>query len=620
MAARAIRGLLMATVGAACLSFPAPDAAAQTGTLAAIRLNQLGFETSGPKAATLVHPSRTPLPWTIANAAGATVLSGETVVTGADPTSGDHTHTLRFDALGAAGDHTLSVAGHRRAVRLADRPFTALKRDALVFFYENRSGIPISAVHVARPDLARPAGHAPDRATCFAGEDTRGNVWPGCDYTLDVSGGWYDAGDHGKYVVNGGISTWTLLNAWERAATHGLADPYPDGAANIPEAGNGVSDLLDEARWEVEFLLRMQVPEGARLGVPVGRFTRTQPLTFSEIDAGGLVHHKVHDVRWTGLPMAPADDPETRYLYAPNTAATLNMVAVAAQAARIWETIDPAFAARALTAAQRGLAAAKRHPELYAVGDFHGGGNYGDESLDDEFYWATAELFVTTGDPALLAELRASPLFLASPTEGPRPAGDIGWNSVGALGTISLALASDRLPEADRDLARKNLIATGRAYTREAETQGYGHPFSSAFYSWGSNGNLMNRAMVLGLAHDFTGEAVFRDNVVAALDYVLGRNPLDQSYVTGHGDRPMRNPHHRFWAHAADPAYPAPPAGVLSGGPNNTSMSDPVAETMRGQCKPQTCWRDDIGAFTQNEVAINWNAPFVWVTAFLSPT
>lgn len=598
----------------------APVAAAQTPALPALRLNQIGFETAGAKAATLVDTRATPVPWTVTDPSGRVVMTGQTAVHGEDPTSGDHAHIVRFDALRTPGRYTLSAGEHVRDITIGDAPFATLKRDAMIFFYENRSGIPIEAAHVARPDLARPAGHAPDRATCFDGEDTRGNTWPGCNYTLDVSGGWYDAGDHGKYVVNGGISTWTLLNAWERARGLGLDDPYPDGAANIPEAGNGVSDLLDEARWEVEFLLRMQVPDGARLRVPVGRVIPGQPLTFSEIDAGGLVHHKVHDVRWTGLPMAPADDPETRFLYAPNTAATLNMVAVAAQAARIWRAIDPAFSERALAAARRGLAAAKRHPEVYAVGDFHGGGNYGDESLIDEFYWATAELYVTTGDAALLADLRASPLHVAMPTGAVRRTGDIGWNSVGGLGTIALALAEDRLPEAEREAARQSLIASAGLWLGEARTQGYGHPFSSAFYSWGSNGNLMNRAMVLGLAHDFTGETAFRDGVVAALDYVLGRNPLDQSYVTGHGDRPMQNPHHRFWARAADPAYPAPPAGVLSGGPNNTAMIDPVAETMRGQCQPQTCWRDDIAAYSQNEVAINWNAPFVWVVAFLSPT
>ena len=132
--------------------------------------------------------------------------------------------------------------------------------------------MPILAAHVARPDLARAAGHPHETATCFSGADAAGVVWPGCDYTLDVTGGWYDAGDHGKYVVNGGISVWMLLNAYERAmARKGPgADAFADGKVSIPEAGNGVNDLLDEARYEIEFLLKMQIPDGVKLRVPVG--------------------------------------------------------------------------------------------------------------------------------------------------------------------------------------------------------------------------------------------------------------------------------------------------------------------------------------------------------------
>ncbi|WP_262423408.1 glycoside hydrolase family 9 protein [Brevundimonas denitrificans] len=269
-----------------------------------------------------------------------------------------------------------------------------------------------------RPDLARPAAHVDETLTCFAGEDMHGNVWPGCDYALNVGGGWYDAGDHGKYVVNGGIALWTLLNAHERFG----ATTYADGALALPEAGNGVGDLLDEARWQMEFMLAMQVPEGARLSVPVGRFGRGATLTFTEIDAGGMAHHKAHDVRWTALPMAPHDDPETRFLYAPSTAATLNLAATAAQCARVWREVDPAFSARCLTAARRAFAAAKRNPEIYAVGQFHGGGDYGDGDVRDEFYWAAAELYAATGEALFEERIRASPHWLGAPgASGPTP-------------------------------------------------------------------------------------------------------------------------------------------------------------------------------------------------------
>jgi endoglucanase len=121
----------------------------------------------------------------------------------------------------------------------------------------------------------------------------------------------------------------------------------------------------------------------------------------------------------------------------------------------------------------------------------------------------------------------------------------------------------------------------------------------------------------MALAYDFTRRRRYRDGVVDVMDYLLGRNPLDRSFVTGYGARPMENPHHRFWAHSLDPAYPPPPPGVLSGGPNNTAMADEVARKMKGGCAPQTCWADNTLAFSMNEIAINWNAPLVWVSAWL---
>lgn len=591
-----------------------------------IRLNQTGFEAQGPKRAILADPSKTPLDWVLLNAEGAAIAKGKTAVFGDDKASGEHVHQIDLSAFRKAGDgYRLKVgAAESRAFAINAKPDGRLTRAAMSFFYQQRASVPIEAPYVERPDLARPAGHAPDKATCFDQADERGQVWPGCDYTLDASRGWYDAGDHGKYVVNGGISAWTLLNAWERAAVLKRATAltaFGDRALALPEAGNGVPDVLDEVRFQLEFLLAMQVPEGKRLQVPVGnQRPGSAKLVLTAIDASGMAHQKLADRYWTGLPTAPADDKQVRYLYYPTTGATLNLAAVAAQAARLWKSVDATFSAQCLETARKAFAAAQRHPDIYAIGPFTGSGGYGDGDLTDEFYWAAAELYATTGEATYESFLRASPLFLASPTEGARPTGDIGWNSVGALGTITLALVPNGLKPAEIDKARANLVATAGKHLSDDVSQGYALPYAAPGYPWGSNSSVLNRAIVLGLAHDFTGEAAYRYGAVDAMDYVLGRNPLDQSYVTGFGARPMRHPHHRFWAKQADPAYPAPPSGVLSGGPNSTNMGDPVASEMKGKCRPQTCWVDDYRAFTQNEVAINWNAPLVWVSAFLDDT
>ncbi|ATC25179.1 glycosyl hydrolase [Caulobacter vibrioides] len=591
-----------------------------------IRLNQTGFEAQGPKRAILADPSKTPLDWTLHDAAGVAIVKGKTRVFGDDAASGEHVHQIDLSAFRKAGDgYRLKVgAAESRPFAIKAKPDGRLTRAAMSFFYQQRASVPIEAKYVERPDLARPAGHAPDKATCFDQADERGQVWPGCDYTLDASKGWYDAGDHGKYVVNGGITVWTLVNAWERATLlnrPGALAALGDGALALPEAGNGVPDLLDEVRFQLDFLLAMQVPEGKTLQVPVGnQRPGNGKLALSAINASGMAHQKLADRYWTALPTAPADDKQVRYLYYPTTGATLNLAAVAAQAARVWKTIDPAFSAKCLEAARRAFAAAQRHPDIYAIGPFTGSGGYGDGDLTDEFYWAAAELYATTGEAAYERALRASPLFLASPTEGAVPTGDIGWNRVGALGTMTLALVPNGLKPAEIAQARANLVATAGKHLSDDVSQGYALPYAAPGYPWGSNASVLNRAFVLGLAHDFTGEIAYRYGAVDAMDYVLGRNPLDQSYVSGFGARPMRHPHHRFWAKQANPDYPAPPSGVLSGGPNSTNMSDTVASAMKGKCRPQTCWTDDYRAFTQNEVAINWNAPLVWVSAFLDDT
>lgn len=580
---------------------------------AQVHVNQLGYPAGAPKRAFVVSDASAPVTWSVIAADGRVALTGQSVPLPQDAAAGVPLHRIDFDALTTAGPgYRITVADQQSPTFAvgADSSglYAPLTRDALAYFYHNRAGTPIVAALAGGEQWARPAGHMPEPATCFSGTDDKGNRWPGCDYTLDVTGGWYDAGDHGKYVVNGGIATWTLMNLYEWSITGGRAFPLADGTLAIPEAGNGVSDLLDHIRWEMEFLLAMQVPAGTQLRLPVDQPPGDSPLRFSAADAGGMAHHKVADVAWTALPMRPDRDPEPRFLYPPSTAATLNLAATAAQCARIWADIDAAFAARCRTAALAAWDAAERNPRIFAY-DFAGSGSYGDTTLDDEVFWAAAELFTTTRDPRFERIMQASPHW-QSPV-----AAEPGWASVAPLGLISVAVAG---PEREAAAARAMLVAAARGWATEAPQVAVGIPYASPRYAWGSNSNLLNRAMILAMAARWTEDAELERPATAVMDYLLGANPLGTSYVTGYGERRMQNPHHRFWAHQIDPAYPLPPPGALSGGPNNSSMSDDVAKTMQGQCAAQQCWRDAARAFALNEVAINWNAPLVWMSAWMA--
>ncbi len=584
-----------------------------------IRFNQIGFLPDGPKRAIVKSDAKAPLDWRVIDASGNTVASGQTSVFGINAGSGEHVHQLDFSRLHAPGyEYRLVVAGETsRPFSIDAAVFDALKYDALAYFYHNRSGTPVDEKYVKDAKWARPAGHSPEIVSCFDKKDQRGNQWPGCSYKLDATGGWYDAGDHGKYVVNAGISVWTLLNYYERSQRVVKDASFADGEVAVPERGNGVNDLLDEVRWELSFVLGMQAPEGAKLKMPKPGEAGAGPSgELIELDVSGMAHHKLHGEQWTPLPSAPHEDKKPRYAFPPSTTATLNLAANAAQCARIWRSIDAQFSERCLSAAKRAYSAARRHPDLMPLNWFNGGGGYGDRDASDEFYWAAAELFSTTGEEEYAAAMRASPHFLSAPQSGGM--GEITWNQVRALGTITLVTVPNRLGARELSQARANLVAAADEYLRQAKDEGYAIPYSSMRYQWGSNSTVLNHALILGVAHDLTGKTIYRDRALDALDYVLGRNPLDQSYVSGYGARPLRNPHHRHWAQQKNANYPPPPPGALSGGPNSTAMIDPIAKEMKGSCLPQTCWRDHVDAYALNEVAINWNAPLVWVVAFLA--
>ncbi|HEX7851170.1 MAG TPA: glycoside hydrolase family 9 protein [Sphingomonas sp.] len=582
---------------------------ASDATVPILHANQLGFGSGDTKLVILATDQPGPARWRLADAAGGAVMAGDARPFGADAASGDRVQQIDLSGLRRAGRYSLSVPGAEPvAITIAAGTLTPLKYAALNYFYQTRAGIPIEARYAGGTAWARPAGHPHEVASCFSGTDAEGNRWPGCDYTLDVTGGWYDAGDHGKYVVNGGIALWTLQDLYEQQALTG-DDAFADGKVAIPESGNRINDLLDEARWEMRFMLAMQIPDGKHAMVPVGHQPRRAALKLTDIDASGMAHHKVADRVWTPLPTAPADDPQPRLLYPPSTAATLNLAATAAQCARIWRTIDPAFSRRCLTAAERAFAAALRNPAIYAPSTFVSGG-YGDEDVSDEFYWAAAELYVTTGRPIFADALRRMQAFRAPLTEA-------NWANVAALGTISLATLPNGLPATERAGLRARIVTTADGFLAEETRSGYHIPFASTAFTWGSNAVLLNRAILLGLAERITGERKYRDGAHDVVDYLLGRNPLDQSFISGFGTHPLMNPHHRFWAHALDPRYPPPPPGVLSGGPNSIAMADDVARKMKGHCVGMRCWRDANFAYSMNEVAINWNAPLVWVMAYL---
>jgi len=502
-----------------------------------VRVNQLGYLPDAPQQATLVTDAVEPVEFTVGDWRG----WSRPWPRRPEPTSGLNVHVLDFTAACAHGDDVRIAAGDARShpFRVAPDVYRDLAADALAFFRRMRC---------EHPDTAVAAWTGPDAERLYPGWHPTG--------TFDVSGGWYDAGDYGKYVVSGSLPAWQLLDV----------DPR-------------------ECRWQLDWLLRMLVPDG-------------QPLA-------GMAFHRVHGTEWSPLPGLPHEDPTTRVLHRPSTAATLHVAAVAAAAAR--KFAGTPYATRLLAAARRAHAAAHRHPRLIAPDDEgrFGGGPYGDDRLADDFYWAAAELWLATGERAFLAELRAS-------DEQVFDLFGFDFDRVAAPARIDLALVPSALP--DRDRVRASVVAAGERLLALQADQPWGQPYApSAGWDWGSNGRILNNLVVLVAAHAISGEQRFRDGVAVGMDYLLGRNALGQSYVTGYGTDATRHLRTRqFGDH--------PPPGALAGGANSRETPGwPTDPRLVGR-PPQCCYLDEPTSETTNDVCIRWNAPLAFVARYLGPS
>ena len=635
-----------------------------------LHVNQLGYLVNGPKYATLDCDSLEPVEWQLAD------LSGLTTPRGFDATTGRVEHVIDFadfqpesENVLAAGRQFLTAGANSGCVTaqviIAPHIYDQVLLDALRVFTLQRSGYPIGP-EIAGSQYARPAGHlniAPNQgdigitplpvggATDSEGIDLY-DGWSG-DYQIDASGGWYDAGDAGKYVVNGGISVAQLLGVVEQALRFGQTGAHlrPGAPAQVAQSlpaplRQAATLALSEALWELDWMARMQVAAG---------------LPYS-----GMVHHKVSDLHWTKIPILPADDPQPRYVHRPSTAATLNFAAVAGQAsrvlARLIATGSPlltavgltgtdagALATKYLTAARTAWAAAMVTPNLFAPDTNTlpnpGSGPYNDTELDDEFYWAAVELYLATGEPEYLTALRANPYHLPNPGERVKspwvglpdqPAVGFDWRDTAAWARIQLALNGDggghcsvagvtglSEPTKLTDLTglteltelRADLVVNAHRLAAAAAPFGQLYHPASGRYNWGSNGMIANNAAIVAAAFEISGDPALRSAALAGLDYLFGRNVLDLSYVTGYGERYVHNQHSRWFAAAADPSLPHPPPGTLSGGPNSDCPDAPAAH-LAGQ-PAQFCFVDDIASYGTNEMTINWNAALAYILAWV---
>lgn len=575
------------------------SASGATAATAVIQLNQVGYLPSSVKVALI--PARevadpgvpaVVLPWppqayttsganppatNQSSSGSAPAWSGHLEGPVTDPLTGERLYRVDFTSLQLPGRYVLQVGD---SAPLRSVPFnigedflTPLFTTVTRSYYLQRCGI-------ALDDSISGFAHSP----CHTHDAylRRGDAFAPANQRLDVTGGWHDAGDYGKYSTTTAITAGQLLLLYELAPA-----AFPDGQLQIPESGNGVPDLLDEARVGLEWLLRMQRADGA-------------------------VYHKVGPLIWPGM-IRPEKDVAHRYVYGVTSQDTAKAAAAWAMGARLWQPYDPGFARRLLTAARQAWHFLELHPETVdetRPEDNRGSGEYGDRNDADDRYWAAAELYVTTGEAKYGQFLRFTTPMIDWQA--------VSWTDPSALGVFDFVIGPAPATEDEavtyvREVARQLILDRAEEDARAAAANPYSLLLSQPDFVWASNKIALARGANLLLAHYLSPHPEWVQIAERQLDWVLGSNPLGKSFITGVGANPVEHPHHRFSA-ALGKAVP----GLLVGGPNSRA-EDRVAPAGLGPLS----YIDETAAYSVNEPAIDYNAPLVVLVGFLlagSPT
>ena len=518
----------------------------------AIRLNSLGYLPQQEKEATITADVNT---FVVKDAeTNETLFSGKTSGPFYQEDTGQEVVMADFSALHRSGSYYLELSNGSRSVifPVGETIYRDPFRTTMRGFYLWRCGMAVAGDH-GGDHFCTEACHMEDGYLDYLGE--KGGQ-------RDGSGGWHDAGDHGKYIVNAGITMGILSMAWEQ-----FQPQIEKINLQLPETAPGLPSYLQELKWEMGWVLKMQYADGS-----------------------GRVSHKLTRTNFSGFIM-PQDDKEKRYFTEWSSAATASFTAMTAQAARLFAPYDPAYADRLLTAARLSYDYLQQHPEEkpFIQGDFQTGG-YQTTDPDDRL-WAAAELWQTTGEEAYLLDFEQRAAAISFRVDE-----DWDWGNVTNLGMFTYLLSEregkNRVVE---ERIRENALRAADNMVTRARNDAYGRALVR--YYWGCNGTVARQTLNLYVAEKLQPRDDYRETALTQIAHLFGRNTYNRSYVTGLGINPPMHPHDR--RSGADKVE-APWPGYLVGGGHSA-----------------TDWVDLEESYSHNEIAINWQASLVFALAWM---
>lgn len=523
-----------------------------------IHVNQLGYLPDGHKSAIIIGPSEGFL---IVDVDSKKIVhTGELSAPQQWAASGEDARIADFSSFSAPGNYVLIAGGSgSHQFEISRDVYSDVAKASIKAFYFHRASTALDEKYAGV--YARTAGHPDTQVGIHASAASESRPE---GTKISAPKGWYDAGDFGKYIVNSAITVTTMMSVFEH---------YPEKSGmistNIPESGDETPDLLDEIKWNLDWMLTMQDPQD------------------------GGVYHKLTTKSFPGMIM-PEEDTDPRWIVMKPPPATLDFVASMAQASRVYKPYDSEFSEQCLTAALKAWEWTQNNMEVYYTQpeDIHTGAyDQPGKGFKDEKFWAATELSITTGE-TYESEI-PSPLLVPE------------WRDGAALASMNL------LNYQEDEAVKKVFFVLADSLLKAQMASPY--DVSNDYFRWGSTSDFLNQAMILLYAYKASGEKAYKDAAQSTFDWVLGKNPTGYSFVTGFGQKTAKHIHHRP---SEGDAIAEPQPGWVIGGPNPENKED-CGEDAYTSPYPALAYMDQLCSYATNEIAINWNGVFVYVAIAL---
>lgn len=570
-----------------------------TETIKDVAVNQIGYVPSADKIARILVPE-SKLKYTcyvVNKKTGKVVYSGESSSSARVDSLLPNNYMLSFDfsKVKEEGEYYIATPiGRSVTITISKQPYNELQDKITNALYYQRCGSALDA-SIVGDTFAHSGCHNASNAKAYF-------LTKLCDdpnsaaynlYMVDdsktvsadkLSGGLHDAGDYGRYTTPANGVVALLLYATELSKDGCTTNVITD------KAGENIPDTLDQARYQMKWLLKMQDKETG------GVYSRIVTKAFAN-----YVQPQYDNLYNNGL-----------YVSRATCVATAGFAGNAASCYTAFKNIDPEFAKQCLDAAklaydylEKNADSTYRETKYEQNSEYNGAnaGEYEDGAYAGEYYYAAAALFRATGDSKYNEKVKT--IYKESVTDAPDYLKTnlyaINANDIGGAGTMAYLLN----PNADKTLSAEILKSIGETAKSvsdkvNARTNKYSCPIDLVEHYWGSNNTIMNRAYPCIMYNYFTKTNTYEKAIRKINDYILGSNESNYSFVTCCGENSVQHPHHRQ-SMSAGKCIP----GMVVGGINVQAKSSPLH------------FEDNADMYVYNEPCVYLNSECIFNVAYL---